>query len=103
MNNWDIFVGFMTNVDKNVIIKNIYRYKNKIFLNITHVTSTIFTIYNHTIYDTIIHYNMDNTIDKYISSCNVNIIAQCILSNEEYNKLFEIYDIIDITDPSILL
>jgi hypothetical protein len=80
-NNWDIFVGVMTEVPDNSIIKNVYRYKKVIFVELNKMISTVFNIYNKSSFDTIINWNEDdldvddNTIDQYLKRMDLKIIT----------------------------
>lgn len=80
-NNWDIFVGVMAEVPDNAIIKNVYRYKNVIFLELNKMMSAVFNIYNKSSFDTIINWNEndlnfdDNTIDQYLKRMDLKIIT----------------------------
>jgi len=80
-NIWDIFVGVMTEVPDNVIIKNVYRYNNVIFIELNKMMSTVFNIYNKSSFDTIINWNdddlnlNDNKIDQYLKRMDLKIIT----------------------------
>jgi hypothetical protein len=81
--NWDIFVGVIADLPKDVSIINIYQYKNIKFIEINKMHSMVFNIYNKSIYDLIINWkkntndsnNSHDQIDQYIKKQNVRIIT----------------------------
>ena len=78
---WDIFVGCIADLSMSVVIKNIVKYKNMLFVEIDTMTSTVFNIYNYTCYDAICEWDVNNsnvhtnTIDRYIGSKKMRIIT----------------------------
>ena len=110
VNEWDLFVGVIANLPKNTILTNMYKYKNLTFIEINKMNSTVFNIYNHSIYNKILKWPIDNndfntnTIDAYIHSSDNIIISvfpfefSCINVDStiwnknlfnEYNQMFE--------------
>ena len=80
---WDMFVGVIANVPDNVEIKNIYEYKNIKFIEINKMHSTVFNIYNKSVYDKILQWSTNgipessnDQIDQYIKKkLNIKIIT----------------------------
>ena len=80
---WDIFVGVIADLPEDVIITNIYQYKNIKFIEINKMHSTVFNIYNNSVYDTIINWkkntndsnDSNDQIDQYIKRQNFKIIT----------------------------
>ena len=81
--NWDIFIGFNMDLENEIDILEIYKYKNITFFKINIINNTIFNIYNKTSYDNIIDRdinnsnsnNNNNSIDKYLKTLNITFIT----------------------------
>lgn len=105
---WDIFNGYIYQISDDVIINNIYSYKGITFLEITKMVGTVFNIYNKTIYNNILKWNVNdnvinnNHIDRYINDLNPKIItvfpyifnileveSSLNMHNNKYEPLFE--------------
>ena len=109
LNNWDIFVGVISDLPQDTILMNVYSYKNMTFIEINKMHSTVFNIYNNSCFDKILEWDIktnstDYTIDQYIKQCNFRIIVpvpfefSCLNVDstlwgknlfDEYNILFE--------------
>jgi hypothetical protein len=109
IDDWDIFVGVIADIPKTTVIKNIYKYKNYTFIELSSMNSMVFNIYNNKIYDKIIDWNfnnktLENTIDSYIKFLDIKVIimfpflVDCLDVDStiwegnkfnEYNELFE--------------
>jgi len=106
---WDIFVGVIADLPPDVIISNIYEYKNIQFIEINKMHSMVFNIYNNTAYDTIIDWkkntndsnDSNDQIDQYIKKQNLKIITtypfyfDCLNVNStiwENNNLYTHYN-----------
>ncbi len=72
LNNWDVFSGFMADVKSDVTIEKIETFKSEDFIQIDRIISTVFNIYNKSIYSHILAWDQNNfdvennTIDNYI-------------------------------------
>jgi len=108
---WDIFVGVIADLSPDVKITNIYEYKNIKFIELSYITSTVFNIYNKSVYNIFLEWNIyndndkyKNTIDRYINNKNLIFITtypfyfDCIDVNStiwnknlynEYNRMFQ--------------
>jgi hypothetical protein len=106
---WDIFVGVIAELPLDVKITNIYEYKNIKFIELNKMHSTVFNIYNNSVYDKILDWNINNNsqlnqVDQYIKKLNIKIITtypfyfDCIDVNStiwnknlynEYNRMFQ--------------
>ena len=82
--NWDIFNGFIVQFKKEFKIHRVIEYKNLKFLVIDNMTSTVFNIYNKTVFDyiskwkyhrTLSFENVNNYIDRYIGKNKFRIIT----------------------------
>ena len=82
--NWDIFNGFIVQFKKEFKIHRVIEYKNLKFLVIDNMVSTVFNIYNKTVFDyiskwkyhrTISFENVNNHIDRYIGKNKFRIIT----------------------------
>ena len=51
---WDVFVGSITQIPPNTILRNIYHYENRCYLEINKIPVTGFSIYSKTGYDKIL-------------------------------------------------
>jgi ubiquinone/menaquinone biosynthesis C-methylase UbiE/uncharacterized coiled-coil protein SlyX len=70
---WNIFSGFMADVNKDTCILDIYMEKDQEFVVIDRFISTVFNVYHQSIYDLIAMWdetNLDvsNTIDRYLET-----------------------------------
>lgn len=77
---WDIFVGVMADLANDTIFYNMYSYKGVTFFEIDKMVSTVYNIYNHTSYETIINWkystNTNDQIDQYLKRSKLkNIIT----------------------------
>jgi hypothetical protein len=107
---WDIFVGVIADLSPDVKITNIYEYKNIKFIELSYITSTVFNIYNKSVYNKFLEWNINdnnknkNTIDRYINNKNLIFITtypfyfDCVNVNStifgrnlynEYNRMFQ--------------
>ena len=82
--NWDIFNGFIVQFKKEFKIHRVIEYKNFKFLVIDNMVSTVFNIYNKTVFDYISKWkyhrnlsfkNVNNHIDRYIGKNKFRIIT----------------------------
>lgn len=77
---WDVFSGFMSDISNDIEIKEIIAFHNQELLLVNKMISTVFNLYNNSIYDTIISWdennrNVDiNTIDRFLEQKNNFII-----------------------------
>ena len=106
---WDIFVGWIALLPEETIIHNVYEYDGLTFLEIDKMHSTVFNIYNKSVYDIIQNWNVNNrnvninTIDQYLKRQKIKIITtypfefDCLDVNStlwnknlynEYNNMF---------------
>jgi len=107
---WDIFVGIIADLPTDTTLSKIYKYKGMTFIEINKMHSTVFNIYNSSVYDTFLKWDINtqsrfNQIDQYLKNSDLKIIApvpfefSCLnvqstlwgsgdLYNQ-YNKLFE--------------
>ena len=61
--NWDVFNGFICQLEKNSFaINSIHYYKGMTFLEINTMVGMVFNIYNSSIFDTIINWSYQNAI-----------------------------------------
>lgn len=69
---WDVFVGLIAHVHPDVEISRVVEYRGLMFAHLNKMTSMVFNIYNHSIYDLIISWDESNedtranTIDRYL-------------------------------------
>ena len=110
LKSWDIFVGVLANLPEDTTLSKIYKYKGVTFIEINKMHSTVFNIYNSSVYDTFLRWDVNNddvhnnTIDQFLKNSNLRIIVpvpfefSCLnvkstLWNgnlfNAYNKLFE--------------
>jgi len=80
LNRWDLFVGVVESLPEDITVSNVYYYKNKTFIEINKMTSTVFNIYNNTCFNEILKWDVHSkdisgTIDEYIKTCNFKIIV----------------------------
>jgi len=97
---WDIFVGVVADLPEDTILSNVYEYKGITFLELNKMHSMGFNIYNHTCYDRLLKYSIENQIDQFIKHQNFKIIIpfpfefSClnITSTISKTNLFDIYN-----------
>jgi len=106
---WDIFVGVIADLPTDTTLYKVYKYKGNTFIQINKMHSTVFNIYNSSVYETIINWDIKtekryNQIDQYIKHKNLKLIIpvpfefSCLNCDstlweknlfDSYNKLFE--------------
>jgi len=69
---WDIFAGLIANLDKDVDVLGLYKFRDQQFAVINKLMSMVFNVYSERVYDTIAQWDEDNhdvttnTIDRYL-------------------------------------
>lgn len=69
---WDIFAGLIANLDKDVDVLGLYKFRDQQFAVINKLMSMVFNVYSERVYDTIAQWDENNhdvttnTIDRYL-------------------------------------
>lgn len=79
---WDIFVGLIAHVHPDAEISRVVEFDELTFVHLNKMTSMVFNIYNHTIYDLLASWDESNedpktnTIDRYLENTkNLRVIT----------------------------
>jgi len=79
---WDIFAGLIANLDKDVDVLGLYKFRDQQFAVINKLMSMVFNVYSERVYDTIARWDENNhdvttnTIDRYLErQGSLNILA----------------------------
>lgn len=77
---WDIFAGLIADLDKDVNVLGLYKFRHQRFAVINKLMSMVFNAYSERVYDTIVRWDENNhdvttnTIDRYLEREALNIL-----------------------------
>ncbi|MBN9133053.1 MAG: hypothetical protein J0H48_06760 [Nitrosospira multiformis] len=89
---WDIFAGLIADLDKDVDVLGLYKFRNQQFAVINKLMSMVFNVYSERVYDTIARWDENNhdvttnTIDRYLErqgALNVLTVDPFLVGHKE--------------------
>lgn len=89
---WDIFAGLIADLDKDVDVLGLYKFRDQQFAVINKLISTVFNAYSERVYDTIARWDENNhdvttnTIDRYLrrqGTLNILTVDPFLIGHKE--------------------